>query len=104
MLAVTAAAAVLAAGCGSGPSVAETMRAAGCTYRDVAPFPPGNARGDYHADVPTLATRHRWSPFPPSAGAPSRLWAIWGFYRQPLHPAMVVHNEEHGGIALWWGP
>ena len=23
---------------------------------------------------------------------------------EPVNPRMVVHNEEHGGVVLWWGP
>jgi hypothetical protein len=106
LLAVVAVLAVAAAGCGSSSrSLPETMRAAGCTYRDVPPLPPKHAGlNGYHEDVPTLATTPKWSTFPPSAGAHYRLWAVWGFYRRPLKPAQVVHNEEHGGVALWWGP
>ena len=85
-----------------GVGVAETMTAAGCTYRDVAPYPP-NDGVNYHNDVPQLSTTPRWSTFPPSAGAHYRLWATWGFYRRPVKPAMVVHNEEHGGVIIWWG-
>ena len=29
---------------------------------------------------------------------------MWGFYRQPVNPRQVVHNEEHGGVVIWWGP
>jgi len=89
-----------------GSSVAATMRAAGCTYRDVAPYPPKDAatRADYHDDFPTLSATPHWSTFPPSGGGHFRLWATWGFYRKPVNPAMVVHNEEHGGVILWWGP
>jgi hypothetical protein len=89
-----------------GKSVAATMRAAGCSYRDAAPYPPKDAATDanYHNDVPTLTTKARWSTFPPSAGSHYRLWATWGFYRRPVNPRLVVHDEEHGGVVLWWGP
>jgi hypothetical protein len=29
---------------------------------------------------------------------------VCGFYRDPLNPRQVVHNEEHGGVIIWWGP
>jgi hypothetical protein len=29
---------------------------------------------------------------------------VWGFYRAPSNPSQVVHNLEHGGVAIWWGP
>ena len=41
---------------------------------------------------------------PPSGGAHYGLWAVWGFYRQPVNPRQIVHNEEHGGVIIWWGP
>src|SRR5262249_8338328 len=37
-------------------------------------------------------------------GGHYRLWATWGFYRRPGNPRMVVHNEEHGGVVIWWDP
>src|SRR5262245_50758154 len=76
-------------------SVAASLRGAGCTYREVRPFPPNDAatRNDYHLDFPTLATKAHWTTFPPSAGGHYRLWATWGFYRRPVNPRMVVHNE-----------
>ena len=46
----------------------------------------------------------RWATFPPSGGSHFRLWATWGFYRKAVNPRMVVHNEEHGGVVIWWGP
>ena len=95
-------AAVLAAFSGE-TSVAAAMRAAGCTYRDVKPYPPKEAN-NYHDDFPTLQTKGRWSTFPPAAGGHYRLWAVWGFYRRPVNPRMAVHNAEHGGVLIWWGP
>jgi hypothetical protein len=85
-------------------SVKATMVAAGCTYRDVAPLQPTKKTGGYHADVPKLTTKVKWSTFPPSAGGHYPLWAVWGFYRSPVNPRQVVHNEEHGGVVIWWGP
>jgi hypothetical protein len=28
---------------------------------------------------------------------------VWGFYTDPVDPKRVVHNEELGGVVLWWG-
>jgi hypothetical protein len=86
------------------------MLAAGCTYRDVAPKPPKkdphDTTGGYHADVPTLTTPTKglWSTSPPSGGGHYPLWAVWGFYTTAVNPRQVVHNEEHGGVIIWWGP
>jgi Protein of unknown function (DUF3105) len=91
-------------------AVAKAMTSAGCKYKSVPPKPPkkypSGQKGGYHADVPSLntPTKGLWSTFPPSGGAHYGLWAIWGFYRQPVDPREVVHNEEHGGVIIWWGP
>ena len=85
--------------------IAATMEAAGCTYRDVPPFPPKDRKySDYHRDVDTLESPARWSTFPPAAGTHFRLWRTWGFYTAAVNPLEVVHNEEHGGVVIWWGP
>jgi len=106
VLAAAAVAAVVVVLSSGSASVAETMRAAGCTYTDAVPYPPKDAAtlADYHADVPTLSSKVRWKTFPPSGGSHFRLWAVWGFYTKPVNPRQVVHNEEHGGVVLWWGP
>jgi hypothetical protein len=82
--------------------LAAAMTAAGCTLREVKPLPPRNS--NYHGDAPTLTTNTRWSTSPPSAGGHYPAWSIWGFYRAPVNPRQVVHNLEHGGVAIWWGP
>jgi hypothetical protein len=95
---------VLLAASGSSASLQKTMIAAGCTYRDVPPLPPKKDPTNYHADVPTLTSKVKWSTSPPSAGAHYGIWAVWGFYRSPVNPRQVVHNEEHGAVVIWWGP
>jgi hypothetical protein len=96
---------VLSSGGGTTDAKA-AMLAAGCTYRDVKPFPPKKDATNYHADVPSLTTPTKglWSTSPPSAGAHYPLWAVWGFYRTAVNPRQVVHNEEHGAVVIWWGP
>lgn len=40
---------------------------------------------------------------PPTSGPHFENWAWFGFYRQPVHDGYVLHNLEHGGVALWYG-
>ena len=113
---IAGAAAVLALLSSSGSSrptpaqVKVAMLAAGCSYRDVLPHPPRkdphDEIGGYHADVPSLSTPTKglWSTSPPSGGAHYPYWAVWGFYTSTVNPRQVVHNEEHGGVIIWWGP
>jgi hypothetical protein len=102
---------VLTRGGGSGAQAAlraqdvRTIQAAGCTVRDVPPLAPthGDHPSAFHQDSPTLTSKVKWSTFPPSAGGHYQSPAVWGFYRKPVNPRLVVHNEEHGGLIVWWG-
>ena len=77
----------------------KAMAGAGCTLRDAKPLPPpSSARTNFHA------AKSKWNTFPPAAGAHTPAWATWGFHREPVDPRRVVHNLEHGGIVIWWGP
>jgi hypothetical protein len=83
----------------SSSSVAAAMRAAGCTYQDVTiPTPPGK-----NMHIQSLSTPVKWQTYPPAGGQHYYRWAVWNFYTEPVPPKMVVHNEEHGGVILWWG-
>jgi hypothetical protein len=92
---------VIALGGGSSDkNVASAMTAAGCTYKTVKAYvPPG---GNIH--VNSLTKKFPWNTDPPSNGQHYPLWAVWGFYTEAVNPRQVVHNEEHGGVVLWWGP
>jgi hypothetical protein len=91
-------------GGGSGTkSVEAAMKSAGCTLRAVKPIPPQKDKKNYHADVASLTAKVKWSTNPPSAGAHWGAWAVWNFYFDAVNPRMLVHNEEHGGVIIWWG-
>jgi hypothetical protein len=81
------------------------MAAAKCTLRSVPPLPPthGDVPSAFHQDSPTLTSKVKWSTDPPSAGGHYQSPAIWNFYTDPVNPRQVVHNEEHGGLIIWWG-
>jgi hypothetical protein len=99
-LVVVVAVIALAGGSSSGDKkVASAMAAAGCTFKTVKAYiPPG---GVIH--VNSLTKKLPWNTTPPSNGQHYPEWAVWGFYTEPVNPRMVVHNEEHGGVVLWWG-
>jgi hypothetical protein len=84
---------------GAGTDVATTVRDAGGTFRTVkSPFHESN-----HSDVPRLDTKVEWNTDPPSNGKHYGGIGIWDFYDEPVNPRLVVHNLEHGGVAIWWG-
>ncbi|MGH3001275.1 MAG: DUF3105 domain-containing protein [Gaiellaceae bacterium] len=78
--------------------VAGLMAAAGCTFRSVKASVPG---GQTH--VASLTAKLPWNTSPPSNGQHYPEWAVWGFYTEAVNPRRVVHNEEHGGVVVWWG-
>jgi Protein of unknown function (DUF3105) len=88
---------------GSDTKVRTAMTAAGCTFTSKPVLPPKDKK-NFHNDAPTPTTKVKWSTFPPSGGGHYALWAVWNFYIDPVPPAQVVHNEEHGGVIIWWGP
>ena len=80
-------------------AVAADMTTAGCTYKTVKAYvPPGQS-----THVQSLTKKFPWNTSPPSNGQHYPEWAVWGFYTGAVNPRQVVHNEEHGGVILWWG-
>jgi Protein of unknown function (DUF3105) len=93
---------VIALGGGGGGDpkvVAADMTAANCSFKTVTAYVP-KGQGTH---VSSLTKKFPWNTDPPSNGQHYPEWAVWGFYTQPVNPRMVVHNEEHGGVILWWG-
>jgi Protein of unknown function (DUF3105) len=87
------------AGSSGGMSAAEArtaIEAAGCTLKAVE-AQPGN-----HS-VRSPEGRANWNTDPPTNGPHYEIPAIWGSYQEPLNPAQVVHNLEHGGIFIQYG-
>jgi hypothetical protein len=77
--------------------VTETMMAAGCTFKGSAATGSSRHMGDPNQDV-------TYKTFPPANGVQNATPAIWGNYRLPADPRQVLHNLEHGGMAVWYGP
>ena len=92
---------VALAGGGTGSAaVAKDMTSAGCSYRTVKGYVPAGQS----THVNSLTKKLPWNTSPPSNGQHYPFWDIWGFYTQAQNPRKVVHNEEHGGVVVWWGP
>lgn len=77
--------------------VRTAMTAAGCTFTASAADTNTLHMGDPNQKVV-------YKTFPPSSGVQDATAAIHGNYRNPSDPRQVVHNLEHGGIAVWYGP
>lgn len=73
------------------------LEAAGCTVQTVKALP-----GD-HSVTTASGTSPSWNTSPPTSGPHYQVPAIWGAYTEPLLPAQVVHNLEHGGVFIEYG-
>ena len=76
-------------------SVQSSMQTAGCTLK--------TARATSRQHVTSLTAKIKYNTDPPSNGKHYYSPAIWDFYTTPANPIQVVHNQEHGGVILWWG-
>ena len=90
---------VLGGGSSSDKTVATLMKTAGCTNKTVPRTCQGAADPRPKPDE-EVSVEHRSRR---RTGSTTPVWAVWGFYTEPVNPRMVVHNEEHGGVILWWG-
>jgi hypothetical protein len=79
---------------------AKVMRAAGCTFATVPShrYPPGKS-----LHLSKLSDKVTYNSYPPSSGYHYPVPAIWGNYSEPVNPKLVVHNQEHGGVVVWYG-
>jgi Protein of unknown function (DUF3105) len=98
-LAVVAAVIALASGGNSGTAnaadIPTTMEAAGCTFKTV------KATSREHTQNPDAKIKYNTTP--PSNGEHYLAPATWGFFDSAANPIQVVHNQEHGGVVIWWG-
>jgi hypothetical protein len=79
----------------SNVAVEAAMRTAGCTFKTV----PAKSR----KHVTSLDAKPKWNTDPPSNGSHYYQPAFWDFYTTPAKPVQILHNEEHGGVIIWWG-
>jgi hypothetical protein len=93
---------VLVFGGGSGSSVAEKVREAGGTFREVEArqnLRPGTSR-----HVTSLPKGFKYNTNPPTSGPHNPVWIVWGMYDEPIDRLRSIHNLEHGGIVIQYGP
>jgi Protein of unknown function (DUF3105) len=95
---------VLAIGLGSffltgGDGNSQALEEAGCT---VETFASQGARhvqetpeGFVYNSIPATSGPHQAQPDAP---------AIWGSYDQPVEQVKLIHNLEHGGVVIQYGP
>jgi hypothetical protein len=76
------------------------LESAGCTLQSF----PALANTPDHSDVPTLETKPKWNSSPPTSGPHYGANAVWGAYDEEVPLVQTVHNLEHGGVVIHYGP
>jgi hypothetical protein len=77
-------------------AVRAAMTAAGCTFQ-------ASPAGAAQRHMTSANEKVTYKTFPPSSGIHNPIPGIWGDYRVAADPRQVVHDLEHGGIAIWYG-
>ena len=77
------------------------LQAAGCTLRIVKA--PANASDHTQIETPDMVSDD-WRTDPPTAGPHFAETQVYGAYTDRLEQARVVHNLEHGAVAIQYGP
>lgn len=85
---------------GGGKDERQTLADAGCTLQS---FPALPNKAD-HSDVSTLEKKPKWNSNPPTSGPHYGQAAVWGSYDEPVPLVQTVHNLEHGGVVIHYGP
>ena len=90
--------AVAFGGGGGGTDTAAALETAGCTLT-TKPARPGT-----HSIATPTGTSTEWNTNPPTSGPHYEIPVIWGAYAEPVNMGQLVHNLEHGGIYILYGP
>jgi hypothetical protein len=85
----------------SDASIGKTMQAAGFSYSTNPIKPPPS--GEIHLQKLTDKVSD-WSTDPPDGGQHYFSPAPFNFYDDAVPPKIAVHNQEHGGMIIWYGP
>ena len=73
------------------------LEAAGCALETTA------ALEGVHSITTPDGTSDQWNTDPPTSGPHYEVPVIWGSYDEPVNQAQLVHNLEHGGVAIQYG-
>ena len=87
-------------GGGGGASAAsfdQAVKTADCTVRE---FPSDKGGQHLAATDPDPA----WDSDPPTHGPHDPVWAVWGQYDTEVAQRNLVHNLEHAGLVIQYGP
>jgi len=82
---------------GGGGDARAALEEAGCTL-SATPALPGE-----HTITTPSGTSPKWDTVPPTSGPHYEIPVVYGIYDEPVNQAQLVHNLEHGAIAVQYG-
>jgi hypothetical protein len=82
---------------GGGGDARAALEQAGCTL-STTPSLAGN-----HSVTTPTGTSPEWNTVPPTSGPHYEIPVVYGIYDDPVNEAQLVHNLEHGAIAVQYG-
>jgi hypothetical protein len=101
LLAIAAVALAFTLGGGSsgdgGGDARAALEQAGCTL-SATPSLEG-----VHSITTPSGTSPKWNTVPPTSGPHYEIPVVYGIYDEPVYQAQLVHNLEHGAIAVQYG-
>jgi hypothetical protein len=95
---------LLAGGASAEKDAATTIREAGCTFQTLPAAPNLRFKGETYSHVPELPKGFKYNSNPPSSGMHADQTVIWGIYDEAVPTISSVHNLEHGGVVIRYGP
>jgi hypothetical protein len=87
-----------------GATVAAKFREGGCEFQTYAAAPTLRVKGDVVRHVEALPKGYKYKSNPPASGVHANQTTIFGMYDEPVAQLSTVHNLEHGGVAIQYGP
>jgi hypothetical protein len=84
--------------------VAAKFRELDGTFQTLPATPNLRVEGQPARHVPALPPGFKYNSNPPSSGIHTNETVIWNIYDEPVPTISSVHNLEHGGIVIRYGP
>jgi Protein of unknown function (DUF3105) len=84
--------------------VADKFRSLGGSFQTLPATPNLRVNGQPARHVPALPPGFKYNSNPPSSGIHTNETVVWNIYDEPVPAISSVHNLEHGGIVIRYGP
>jgi hypothetical protein len=91
-------------GSSAATSAGDKVRAAGGTFETLPATPNLRYRGRTLRHVAALPNGFKYNSNPPASGIHTPSTVVWGIYDEPIATISSVHNLEHGGVVIRYGP